>query len=221
MMGEVRAILVAALLVVSTAAAGVALGERARPAPTPRPVPSPATVALPVATRSTPPRPSAARSRSRSPRAAPRPGPCGSSPTGGAAVRWDGRAWTIPDPTLWSLAAAQCDGSTMLAVCAGGSLLTVDEERRQMRADRFGIEDLSAVVGAAAVWVVGDTGTPMERSRATEPDARAVCTIDLGTACTLRAVFTEGSAVWVVGSDGTRGGAWRIASGRTDRCGTC
>lgn len=339
MSGEVRAALIAVLLVAVAAAAGIAAGQRARPVPAARPLPSPTTIALPSATAADP----AAAER----RAFAQPISAGCAVTGavwlvadgGAAIRWDGRAWTMPDPTLRSLVAAQCDGSTMLAVGAGGSLLTVDEERRQVRADRFGIDDLAAVariaggavavgaagtvaeqsdlgwrtvpvgatedlygvavsrsasavtgwivgaggaayrfaegrwektdtgttatlravvqlgdaalavgdggtvllwrgarwervsggsgtlraasvVGASTVWMVGDDGTAMEWSRATD-QARTVRVVALGTACTLRAVFSEGSAVWVIGSDGTRGGAWRISSGGTERWGTC
>lgn len=339
MSGEVRAVLIAALLIAVAAAAGIAAGQRARPVPTARPVPSPTTIAIPSATPADP----AATER----RAFAQPLSAGCAVAGavwlvaegGAAIRWDGRAWTMPDPTLRSLVAAQCDRSTMLAVGAGGSLLTVDEEQRQVRADRLGIDDLNAVarvgggaiavgaagtvveqsdlgwrsvpvgatedlygvaisrsasavtgwtvgaggaayrfvegrwertdtgttvalravvqlgdaaiavgdggtvllwrdakwervpgasgtlraasvVGATTVWTVGDDGTAMEWSRVTE-QARVVRTIALGTACTLRAVFSEGPAVWIVGSDGTRGGAWRIAPGGTERWGTC
>lgn len=339
MSAEVRAVLIAALLVVFATGLGIAAGQRARPAPSARPVPSPTALALPSATA---PGPVEIQRRAF---AQPLTGGCATSSAvwlvadGGAVIRWDGREWTIPDPTLRSLVAAQCDQTTVLAVGAGGSLLTIDEERRQVRADRFGTDDLSAVaripggavavgtagtvveqgdlgwravtagvtedlygvaigrtvagvtgwvvgggggayrfaegtwrkvesgatatlravveigdvayavgdggivrwrgqgwepvrgapgslraaavVGASTVWAVGERGTVVEVSRATEPGGGAVRTIDLGTACTLRAVFAEGPAVWIVGSDGTRGGAWRIAPTGTDRWGTC
>jgi hypothetical protein len=37
--------------------------------------------------------------------------------------------------------------------------------------------------------------------------------VDLGTTCTLRALFTRDTELWVVGSDGGRAGVWRISSG--------
>ncbi|MBI2325045.1 MAG: hypothetical protein HYU87_08815, partial [Chloroflexi bacterium] len=248
--------------------------------------------------------------------------------------------WTIPDPTLRSLLAAECDQATALAVGRGGSILTIDDELRRVRVDRFGADDLSAlarfssgavavgaagtvaqqgdlgwrlletgvtedllgiafkdprplvtfplawivgaggasyrlvetgwervatgttatlrdvvldsggalavgdrgtilryldvdrgwkpiasgtevalqalaIVGGSTAWIVGEKGTVIEVA------GEAVRRVDLGTACTLRAVFTQGSAVWVVGSDGVRGGAWRVAPTGTERWGSC
>ena len=335
---EVRASLIALLLVVFATGIGVAVGVRARPAPAPRPVPSPTTFALPSSTPADP----AEEQR----RAFAQPLSAGGATAravwlfadGGLAIRYDGRTWTIPDPTLRSLLAAQCDQATALAVGRGGSLLTIDDELRQVRVDRFGTDDLTAVsrfpggavavgaagivaeqgelgwrlvpagatedlhgvvvpatrvvrpgraqawavgaggatyrlvgtgwervpagtgtlravvqqddvalavgdrgtivrfidgtwtalaagtdadlraitfVGAAMAWIVGDRGTVIELS------GDSVRRVDLGTTCTLRAVFAQGSAVWVVGSDGVRGGAWRVAPAGTDRWGTC
>lgn len=339
MSNEVRAGLVALFLVVFAAGIGVTVGTRARPAPTPRPVPSPTTIALPAATAADP------AEVQRRAFAQPLVAGCATARAvwlfadGGAPIRYDGRTWTIPDPTLRSLLAAECDAATALAVGRGGALLTIDDELRQLRVDRFGIDDLVAVsrvpggavavgdagvvaeqgefgwrlvpagatadlrgvfvpatrvvspgraqawvvgvggvshrlvetgwemvetgttvtlravvqqsdvalavgdrgtilrfvdrrwapvpsgteadlravaiVGATAVWIVGDKGTIIELSG---DSARR---IDVGTTCTLRAVFAQGSAVWIVGSDGVRGGAWRIASTGTDRWGTC
>lgn len=330
---------IALLLVVFAAGVGVAMGARARPAPTPRPVPSPTTFALPSAT---PADPAEAQRRAF---AQPLAAGCATARAvwlfadGGFAIRYDGRTWTIPDPTLRSLLAAECDQATALAVGRGGSILTIDDELRHVRVDRFGTDDLTAVsrvpggavavgdagivaeqgelgwrlvptgatedlrgvvvsagravrpgrplawivgaggasyrltetgwgrvdsgttatlravlqqgdvalaagdrgailrmtedrwtpvasgteadlraaavVGATTAWIVGDKGTVIELS------GDSVRRVDLGTACTLRAVFTQGSAVWVVGSDGVRGGAWRVAPTGTDRWGTC
>lgn len=339
MSNEVRAGLIALLLVIFAAGIGVTVGIRARPAPTPRPVPSPTTIALPTAT---PLDPAEVQRRAF---AQPLTAGCATSRAvwlfadGGAPIRYDGRTWTIPDPTLRSLLAAQCDQATALAVGRGGSMVTIDDELRQLRVDRFGIDDLVAVSrvpggavavgdagtvaeqgelgwrlvpagatadlrgvvlpamrvvrpGRAQAWIVGaggashrlvetgwekvETGTAVTlravvqqgdvalavgdrgtvlRSidggwapvpSGTEADLRAVAVVgatamwivgdrgtvielqgesarrvDIGTTCTLRAVFADGSAVWVVGSDGVRGGAWRIAPTGTDRWGTC
>jgi hypothetical protein len=345
---EVRAGLIVVLLVVFAAGVGVAAGQRARPSPTPRPLASPTTIALPTAT---PADPAEVQRRAF---AQPLMSGCAAGRSvwlvadGGAAIRWDGQVWSIPDPTLRSLVAAECDRSTLLAVGRGGSLLTIDEERRQVRADRFGIDDLNAVarvsggavavgaagtvveqgdlgwrlvaagatedlhgvailrspsgvtgwivgangatyrfsegrwtkvdsgmpvtlhavvhvgevavavgdegrvlqfvggrwetllssgerrpgtapislrgiatVGARTFWAVGDRGMAIEVTLSDPGGARNVRPIDLGTTCTLRDVFADGSAIWVVGSDGTRGGAWRILPTGTDRWGTC
>jgi hypothetical protein len=72
-----------------------------------------------------------------------------------------------------------------------------------------------ALVGASTVWIVGDRGTVIELMGET------VRRVDVGTACTLRAVFAQGSAIWLVGSDGVRGGAWRVTPTGTDRWGSC
>jgi len=64
---------------------------------------------------------------------------------------------------------------------------------------------LRAELGAAVIEVLG------ERLRR----------VDLGTACTLRAVFPQEAAVWVIGSDGVRGGAWRVSPTGVERWGSC
>jgi hypothetical protein len=346
---EIRAGLIVVLLVVFAAGIGIAVGERARPTPSPRPVPSPTTIALATAT---PVDPAEVERRAF---AQPLVTGCATARAvwlladGGTAIRWDGRAWSIPDPTLRSILAATCDQATVLAVGRGGSIVTVDDELRQVRPDRFGIDDLASVVrfpaatstsarqqaiavGTGGVvahqtdlgwrivptgiaedlngvahrgigglvrapfaWIVGANGVSfrlMEQDRwervqtgtgvsiravtfatggaiavgdrgtvlrqldgadgwksvrsGTDADLRAIASvgattawivgdrgtvlelsseemrrIDLGTTCTLRHVFAAGTAIWVVGSDGNRGGAWRILPTGTDRWGTC
>ena len=51
--------------------------------------------------------------------------------------------------------------------------------------------------------------------------APAFARIDLGTTCTVRALFSRGSEVWVVGSDGGRSGVWRISQGTVFHWGQC
>lgn len=339
-----RAGLIVVFLVLFAAVVGVVIGTRARPTPVPRPAPSPTTIVLPVAT---PADPAEVQRRAF---AQPLVTGCATDRAvwlfadGGSAIRFDGRAWTIPDPTLRSLIAAACRDGTALAVGRAGSILTVDDDRRELRVDRVGTDDLNAVVmlprvGAVAagagglvvrqgqldwasvgpateqqdlfgiavegdpfaptagarLWTVGTGGMTLrltgtwssigagdaataatlrgvaiglrgaiavgDRGRVfryvetrgwasvdvgTDVDLRAVSVvaadaawivgdrgtviellgdairrIDLGTTCTLRAVFPQGSAVWIVGSDGLRGGAWRVAPEGTDRWGTC
>lgn len=62
-------------------------------------------------------------------------------------------------------------------------------------------------------YIAGDQGTLLRLSGI--PAAPAFTRIDLGTACTLRALFTRGTELWVVGSDGGRAGVWRIAQDGT------
>jgi hypothetical protein len=342
---EASAGAVAVLLVVFASAIGVAVGIRARETPAPRP--SPTTIALPSATPLDP------AETLRRAFAQPLTAGCATKDAtwvvadGGAPIRYDGRTWTIPDPTLRSLVAAACDQATVLAVGRGGSLLTIDDTLRQIRVDRFGTDDFSgiavyrsprstvsfaiavgvggtvaeqsdlgwdaiptgtttdlhsvarkspgglvpppfawivgaqgvtfrlmeqgrwervstgtsatlrsvvldvggalavgdrgtilryldvedqwrsvgsgtdatlrsiAIVGLSTAWIVGDRGTVLELS------SENVRRVDIGTTCTLRAVFADGSAIWVIGSDETRGGVWRIAPAGTTRWGTC
>ncbi|HEX9436799.1 MAG TPA: hypothetical protein VGA16_06535 [Candidatus Limnocylindria bacterium] len=339
MPSELRAALIGVLLVVFAATIGIAVGTRARSTPTPRPVPSATTIALPSATAADP------ADVQRRAFAQPLAAGCATDKAvwlfadGGSAIRFDGRVWTIPDPTLRSLTAAACRGGSALAVGAGGSLLTADDDHRELRVDRTGNDDLhgislfidgalavgeagtvlqqtvlewrpvatgatedlrgvsvafervvtpgrsqawvvgasgasyrlteagwqrvptgttetlraivqqgdvalaagdrgtilrsekdawtalasgtdvdlraAAIVGATTAWIVGDKGTVIEVSGA------AMRRVEIGTTCTLRAVFAQDASIWVVGSDGVRGGAWRIRPTGTDRWGTC
>ena len=70
-----------------------------------------------------------------------------------------------------------------------------------------------AVLRAGSVtYVAGDGGTLISFESATVTPA-APRRIELGTTCTLRALFTRGTELWVVGSDGGHAGIWRIAAG--------
>jgi hypothetical protein len=116
---------------------------------------------------------------------------------GGAAIRYDGRTWTTPDATLRSLVAAACDAGSALAVGGGGSLLTIDEDRRQVHVDHFGSDDLRSVArlpdGAIAV---GAAGAVLRQSPA------GWVPIGGGIADELFGVGTAGTTVWIVGADG-------------------
>jgi hypothetical protein len=60
-------------------------------------------------------------------------------------------------------------------------------------------------------YLAGDGGTLL---RLTGTAASPVfSSVDLGTTCTLRSLFTRGAELWVVGSDGGRAGVWRISAG--------
>ena len=65
----------------------------------------------------------------------------------------------------------------------------------------------------SAVYAAGDHGTLV---RFSDPIARSDATpVDLGTTCTLRALFSRGDAVWVIGSEGGRAAVWRVGSDRS------
>ena len=70
-----------------------------------------------------------------------------------------------------------------------------------------------AVVRVGPVtYAAGDGGTLISFQSA--PFTRAdVSRVDLGTTCTLRALFTRSTELWVVGSDGGRAGVRRISAG--------
>lgn len=116
---------------------------------------------------------------------------------GGAAIRFDGRAWTIPDPTLRSLVSAACDAGTALAVGGGGSLLSIDEDRRQVHVDHFGSDDLRSVAripgGAIAV---GAGGTVLLQSPEGWTPIGGTLTDELF------GVGAAGSMIWLVGAEG-------------------
>lgn len=185
------------LLVVFAAGIGVVAGTVARPAPTPRPVPTATTIALPTAT---PLDPAEVQRRAFG---QPLSSGCATDGVvwlfadGGAAIRFDGRTWTIPDPTLRSLVAAVCRPGTALAVGGGGSLFTADEDRRELRADRTGLEDLHgvALLPDAAI-AVGSAGTVLRQT--------ALDWTPIGSGITedLFAVAASPTGVWVVGKAG-------------------
>jgi hypothetical protein len=339
---EVLAGIGAVVLVVLAAGIGIGLGRRAVPPPAPAPTP------IATAQLATPrPAPTPLSPAALEERAFAQPLVAGCATTravwlfadGGSAVRFDGEAWTIPDPTLRSHLAAACLGPTAVAVGRGGSVLTIDDELRQARVDQLASDDLTAIalfpegafaageratvlrqdalgwsamatgatedlhgvfiavqglvrpgraqawivgaggashrlietgwervptgttatlravlqegdaalavgdggtilrsagarwsavpsgtdmtlravaiVGPTTAWIVGDRGTVLELS------GDQVRRIDLGTACTLRAVFLQDAAIWIVGSDGTRGAAWRIEPTGTKSWGSC
>jgi hypothetical protein len=193
---ELRAAVIAALLVVFAAAIGLAIGSRARPTPataSPRAI----TSALPSATPADP-----AETQRRA-FAQPLDAGCATERAvwlfadGGTAIRFDGRIWTIPDPTLRSLSAASCDAATALAVGGSGSLLTIDEDQRQVRADRVGIDDLRSVArlpdGAIAV---GSNGAVIHQTQVGWSPVGGSIENDL------YGVAASGSTVWIVGAGG-------------------
>jgi hypothetical protein len=60
-------------------------------------------------------------------------------------------------------------------------------------------------------YIAGDAGTLLRLSGS--PASPVFTRVDLATTCSLRALFTRGTELWVVGSDGGHAGVWRISSG--------
>lgn len=206
MRSEVGAGLLTLLLVVFAVAIGIAVGTRARPAPTQRVVPSPTTIALPgvgAPVREVPATPVDPAEVQRRAFAQPLSSGCATDTAvwlfadGGSAIRFDGRVWTIPDPTLRSLVAAACRDGIALAVGGGGGLLTADDDRRELRADRTGTEDLHGVAlvpdGALAV---GTSGTVLRQG------ALDWTSLGAGIPQDLFGVAAIPPSVWLVGSGG-------------------
>ncbi len=71
-----------------------------------------------------------------------------------------------------------------------------------------------------AVYAAGGGGTLVRSSDPTGP-SQGWTPIDLGTTCTLRALFARGDEVWVIGSDGGGAAVWRLAGGSVFRWGQC
>lgn len=72
---------------------------------------------------------------------------------------------------------------------------------------------------ADGTYLAGDGGVLLRLAGA--PASAAVARIDLGTTCTLRGLFSRGTEVWVIGSDGGQAGVWRIAGGSVFHWGQC
>ncbi len=68
-------------------------------------------------------------------------------------------------------------------------------------------------------YIAGDQGTLLRVSG--DPAAPVFAQLDLGTSCTLRALFRSGTDLWVVGSDGARSAVWRIGPGGIFHWGQC
>lgn len=200
-----RAALAAVLLVVFALGIGVSVGSRARVAPSPSPSPVATSVLLPSATPADP-----AETQRRA-FAQPLIAGCSTGRAvwlvadGGALIRFDGRLWSIPDPTLRSLEAVACRTATALAVGGGGSIVTIDDDRRQVRVDRFGSDDLHALsLYADGALAVGDSGAVLQQTALDWRPVPAVATGALrGVFVPLQRPVAPGRAqAWVVGDAG-------------------
>ncbi len=150
---------------------------------------------------------------------------------GGITYLLDGLAWRpVPSGVTATLRAVAGTGpGATVAVGDGGTVLVHTSRWSNVPSPTTGTLRAVAVVGDER-WAVGDGGTVLRiRQPASGPTATPV---DIGTTCTLRAVFVRTSfspprgdasahEIWFVGSDGTRAGVWRRAGDRLDRWGTC
>jgi len=68
-------------------------------------------------------------------------------------------------------------------------------------------------------YLAGDQGTLLRLSGG--PASPVFSQFDLGTTCTLRAIFGRGTEIWVIGSDGGRAAVWRLGPSGTFHWGQC
>ncbi|GAC1456448.1 MAG: hypothetical protein NVSMB8_03100 [Candidatus Limnocylindrales bacterium] len=110
------------------------------------------------------------------------------------------------------------DAAAVMAVGDAGTILRFRDGAWDALVVPPALRDLSfraaALIGLSS-WIVGDRGSVIRL------DGEAETAVDLGTTCTLRAVFAQGGTVWIVGSDGTRAAVWRIAGGAVRQWGAC
>lgn len=134
----------------------------------------------------------------------------------GATYRLEDAGWrSIPSGTTARLRAVAGDGiDDVVAVGDDGVLLRYRGSWEPLDR-RPGVALRAATVIGASTWIVGDRGTVVRL------DGDVQTSVDLTTACTLRAVFAQSGMIWIVGSDGTRGAVWRIAAGGAQRWGAC
>jgi hypothetical protein len=79
---------------------------------------------------------------------------------GGGLLRYDGTEWSSIDTTLRSLTRVRCSPTAAYAVGRVGSIVVVDEARKQILSTAFGIDDLFGVSAMAdGTLMVGARGT--------------------------------------------------------------
>ena len=139
---------------------------------------------------------------------------------GGASYRLEPAGWrpvaTGVSSTLRAIAARSVDDA--LAVGDDGVLLVWSDGWKPV-AGAPKVSYRAALRLGAVAYAAGDRGTLV---RLSDPNGHpAVAVVDLGTTCTLRALFARGEELWVIGSDGGRAGVWRLSGGTIFRWGQC
>jgi hypothetical protein len=134
----------------------------------------------------------------------------------GISYRLEARGWrAIPTGSKQTLRGVAANGpANVVAVGDAGTVLRFDD---RWAAIPSGVDvTLRDVIVAPAIWAVGDAGTVLTG------DASGLRRVDLATTCDLRAVFARGSDIWIIGSLGGKGGAWRLRDGVVaERWGEC
>jgi hypothetical protein len=140
--------------------------------------------------------------------------------SGGVTYRLEPVGWrpvaTGVTATLRAIAARAVDDA--VAVGDDGTILIWDGAWKSLEAPAH-VGFRAALRVADGTYIAGDQGTLIRLSGG--PATPAFDRIDLGTSCTLRALFSRGTELWVVGSDGGHAGVWRISGGAVFHWGQC
>jgi hypothetical protein len=134
----------------------------------------------------------------------------------GAAYRLEPAGWR-QFPTGTTVALRTIAGASMSDLVAAGDdgvLLRFDGEWKPLASGTHA-RLRAATRSGSTTYVVGDGGLVLS------VDASGVHQIDIGTTCSLSAVFTRANELWFVGYTGTRAGVWRRSGDKLDRWGTC
>ena len=142
---------------------------------------------------------------------------------GGASYRLEAAGWrpvtTGVTVTLRAIAARSVDDA--IAVGDDGVMLGWGGRWKRLDADAPAHVRWNAALRVGErTYIAGDNGTILSLTGGSGSKP-SFAVIPLGTTCTLRALFSRGSELWVVGSDGGRAAVWRIAGGTPFRWGEC
>jgi hypothetical protein len=140
--------------------------------------------------------------------------------SGGVTYRLEPVGWRLVatgvTATLRAIAARAVDD--VVAVGDDASVLIWDGAWKSLAAPVH-VGFRAALRVGDSTYIAGDEGTLLRLSGG--PASPAFDRIDLGTTCTLRALFGRGAELWVVGSDGGHAGVWRISAGAVFHWGQC
>ena len=142
---------------------------------------------------------------------------------GGVSYRLEAAGWrpvaTGVTGTLRAIAARSVDD--VIAAGDDGVILVWGGRWKRLDADAPAHVRWNAALRLGdATYLAGDGGTLLAITGGTGTKP-SFALIPLGTTCTLRALFSRGDEVWVIGSDGGRAAVWRIAGGSAFRWGQC
>ena len=135
--------------------------------------------------------------------------------SGGASYRLESAGWrpvaTGVTTTLRAIAARAVDDAVVVG--DDGVILVWGGRWKRFDADAPVHVSWHAAlrVGEFTTYLAGDNGTLLSFT-GTSGSKPSFGLIPLGTTCTLRALFSRGDEVWVIGSDGGRSAVWRVGS---------